>query len=182
MRSQFPVRSSHRRHRRRREWTNQRSLAKTERSAAKVRIAAVQETQSWTGRDAIAPDGARHAAGGKQDCQQQAGFEGGGQVVSEFIGRSRCAQFNVPAIPSSTEAVEVTGESPTLQAEVSSEVKQNGARAVEKAKPASQAQTSQSQRAFAATAGAVPHRAGAWCQWRNWHRLPAQLVRAMSPG
>ncbi|MGO9405325.1 MAG: zf-HC2 domain-containing protein [Terriglobales bacterium] len=64
--------------------------------------------------------------------------------------------YNVPAIPSSSEAVEVTAESPTLQAEVSSEVKQNGARAVEKAKPASQAQTSQSQRAFAATAGAVP--------------------------
>ncbi len=68
---------------------------------------------------------------------------------------AQALNYNAPTIPSSSEVVEVTAESPTEQAEVSSDVAQN-ARAVVKAKPASQAETNQSQTALAVNAGEVP--------------------------
>jgi hypothetical protein len=63
--------------------------------------------------------------------------------------------YNASAVPRANETVEVAAASPTVQAEVSSDVAQN-ARAVVKAKPASQAETSQSQTGLAGNAGEAP--------------------------
>ena len=69
---------------------------------------------------------------------------------------AQALNYNAPAIPSSSEVVEVTAESPTAQAEVSSEAAQTGARAVEKAKPAPQTETSQLQNAYSTTVAEAP--------------------------
>jgi hypothetical protein len=69
---------------------------------------------------------------------------------------ARAFNYNAPAVPRSSETVEVTAESPTVQAEVSSEMAQNSTRAIAKAKPASQTETSEAQNAFAASAGEAP--------------------------
>ncbi len=87
---------------------------------------------------------------------------------------ARTLNYDTRTIPSSSEAVEVTAESPTVQAEVSSEDAQNGARAVEKAKPAPQTEASQSQNVVAA--------AGAEASLQGRNVMPmAKLAAPTSP-
>ena len=69
---------------------------------------------------------------------------------------ARALNYNAPAVPRANETAEVTAESPTMQAEVSSEIAQNSAPAIAKAKPASQAETSQPQHAYSTSAGEAP--------------------------
>ena len=68
---------------------------------------------------------------------------------------ARALNYDAPAVPGANETVEVAAESPAVQAEVSSDVAQN-ARAVVKAKPAPQAETSQPQNAFSTSPGEAP--------------------------
>src|SRR5208337_2804852 len=88
-------------------------------------------------------------AGNKQDLREA------DKLSAPSLAGAQVLNYNAPAIPGSSEVVEVTAESPAVQAEVSSGVAQN-ARAVEKAKPASQTETNQSQTAVAVNAGEVP--------------------------
>jgi hypothetical protein len=85
--------------------------------------------------------------------------------------------YNASAIPRSNETVEVTAESPTVQAEVSSEdrvMARNNARAIAKAKPAPQIETSQQQNTISAAVSELP------LQGRNVVSM-AQLAAAPSP-
>ncbi len=87
-------------------------------------------------------------AGNRQDLKEA------DKLSAPSSAGAQALNYNAPAVPRANEVVEVTAESPTVQAEVSSDVAQN-ARAVVKAKTAPQAETSQLQDAYA-TAGAVP--------------------------
>ncbi len=89
-------------------------------------------------------------AGNKQDLREADKLS-----APSSAGGAQALNYNAPAIPSSSEVVEVTAESPTPQTEVASDVAQN-ARAVVKAKPASQAETNQSRTALAVNASEVP--------------------------
>ncbi len=88
-------------------------------------------------------------AGNKKDVMQADKLSAGSSAGAQALN------YNAPAIPSSSEVVEVTAESPTAPAEVSSDVAQN-ARAVVKAKPAPQTETSQLQNAYSTTVAEVP--------------------------
>jgi len=88
-------------------------------------------------------------AGNRQDLKEA------GKLSAPSSAGARAFNYSAAAIPKSSEAVEVTAESPTVQAEISSDVAQD-ARAIVKAKTALQPETSQSQNGFPAAAGAVP--------------------------
>jgi len=82
-----------------------------------------------------------------------------GKVPAASSAGARLLDYNASAIPRSNEAVEVTAESPIVQAEVSSEdrpMARNGAPAIAKAKPAPQTETSQQQNTTSATVGELP--------------------------
>jgi len=82
-----------------------------------------------------------------------------GKVPTASSAGARLLDYNASAIPRSNEAVEVTAESPIVQAEVSSEdrpMARNGAPAIAKAKPVPQAETSQQQNTTSATVGELP--------------------------
>ncbi len=86
---------------------------------------------------------------------------------------AQALNYNAPAVPRSNETVEVTAESPAVQAEVFSDAAQN-AREVVKAKPAPQAETSQPLNGFSASAGEAP------LQGRNMASM-AKLAAPPSP-
>jgi hypothetical protein len=82
-----------------------------------------------------------------------------GKVPAASSAGARLLDYDASAIPRSNEAVEITAESPMVQAEVSSEdrpMARNGAPAIAKAKPAPQAETSQQQNTISATVGELP--------------------------
>ncbi len=107
-------------------------------------------------------------AGNRQDLKEADKLSAGSSAGA------RTLNYDTRTIPSSSEAVEVTAESPTVQADVSSEDAQNGARAVEKAKPAPQTEASQSQNVLVATG------AEASLQGRNVMSM-AKLAAPTSP-
>jgi hypothetical protein len=106
-------------------------------------------------------------AGNRQDLKEA------DKLSAPSSAGAHALNYNVAVVPSSSEAVEVTAESATEQAEVSSDVAQD-AQAIVKAKTAPQTETSQSQNAFVATAGAVP------LQGRSMVSM-AKLAAAPSP-
>lgn len=89
-------------------------------------------------------------AGNKKDVREA------DKLSADSSAGTRALNYNAPAAPRSNETVEVVAESPTAQGELSSDVGQNGAPAIAKAKPASRADTSQPQNAFSTTARKAP--------------------------
>ena len=131
-------------------------LAKTEQPQPKPELRSSKKLKA--GQVVMPPHLAEHGillaenqiADNKQDSREV------DKLSAPSTAGARALNYDAPNIPRASETVEVSAESPTVQAEVSSETAQNVAPAIAKAKPAPQTETSQQPNAFAATVSEVP--------------------------